>query len=52
MAIRRTIYQALYDKLGRIPTNAEIKADIERIKTDALISLATKGKLAHQRGKK
>ena len=44
-----TIYEALAEKLGRTPTNAELKADVERIKTEALIELAGKGKLRFQR---
>jgi len=51
MAIRKTIYQALADKLGRTPTNAELKADVERIKIEALVELAGKGKLKFQRRK-
>lgn len=49
MPLKPTIYQALADKLGRIPTNAEIKADIQRILSEGLIELAEKGKLRHQR---
>ena len=44
-----TIYEALEIKLGRAPTNAELKADVERIKTEALQELAAKGKLRFQR---
>lgn len=47
-----TIYEALYEKLGRAPTNAELKADVERIKTEALVEAAGKGKLKHQRGRR
>ena len=47
--LKPTIYEALALKLGRIPTNAEIKADVERIKTEVLIELASKGKLRFQR---
>ncbi len=47
--IKPTIYQALIAKLGRIPTNAELKADVERIKQEALIDLASKGKLKFQK---
>lgn len=47
--IKPTIYQALMIKLGRHPTNAEVKADVERIKTEALVQVAMAGKLAHQR---
>lgn len=49
MAIRQTIYQALAAKLGRTPTNDELKADVKRILTEALVDTATKGKLKHQR---
>lgn len=44
-----TIYEALTAKLGRIPTNAELRADVERIKREAIRELASKGKLPHQR---
>jgi hypothetical protein len=44
-----TIYEALCIKLSRVPTNAELKADVERIKATALIELAAKGKLKYQR---
>ena len=47
-----TIYEALYIKLGRHPTNAEIEADVSRIKQDALVEAATKGKLWFQKKKK
>lgn len=43
-----TIYEALMQKLGRVPTNAELKADVERIKEEALVDLASKGKLPFQ----
>lgn len=46
---KMTIYEALVEKLGRVPTNDEIKADVQRIKEDALVELATKGKLPFQR---
>lgn len=44
-----TIYDALAKKLGRAPTNAELKADVERIKTAALVQAATAGRLPSQR---
>jgi hypothetical protein len=47
-----TIYSALAAKLGRVPTNSELKAEVERIKEEALIDLAERGKLAHQRKRK
>lgn len=47
--MKATIYQVLTLKLGRLPTNAEIKADVDRIKSEALQERAAKGKLRHQR---
>lgn len=44
-----TIYEALRSKLGREPTNAELKQDVERIKKDVIMDLASQGKLKHQR---
>ena len=44
-----TIYQSLANKLGRTPTSAELKAEIQRIKDEALVDLAGKGKLSFQR---
>lgn len=44
-----TIYEALRAKLGREPTDAELKADVERIKREAVDELARLGKLPHQR---
>lgn len=44
-----TIYEALVTKLGRAPTNAELKAEVERIKSDGLRELAAQGRLRHQR---
>jgi hypothetical protein len=49
MTRKPTIYEALVLKLGRIPTNAELKSEVERIKRDALAELASKGKLRYQR---
>jgi hypothetical protein len=46
-----TIYAALVTKLGRPPTNAELKADVERIKTETTQELAAAGKLRFQRRK-
>jgi hypothetical protein len=43
-----TIYEVLAEKLGRTPTNAELKADVERIKSEVLVDLAGKGKLRFQ----
>ena len=47
-----TIYEALRDKLGREPTNDELRADVERIKEEALVEAATKGKLSFQRSRR
>jgi hypothetical protein len=44
-----TIYEALKVKLGREPTNAELKADVQRIKEDGLVEMAEAGKMQHQR---
>lgn len=50
--IKPTIYEALHGKLGRKPTSAELKADVDRIKHEALVELAEKGKLPFQRGRR
>jgi hypothetical protein len=47
--IKPTIYEALAQKLGREPTHAEIKADVDRILQDGLIERAEAGQLAHQK---
>lgn len=44
-----TIYEALAEKLGRAPTNAELKADVDRIKADGLREMAERGQLKYQR---
>lgn len=44
-----TIYEALRDKLGREPTGAELKADMQRISDESLQERAAAGKLRHQR---
>jgi hypothetical protein len=36
--IKPTIYEALAQKLGREPTNAELKADVRRILDEAALS--------------
>lgn len=46
-----TIYEALKAKLGREPTQAELRAEIERIKREGLIESASRGKLRHQRSR-
>jgi hypothetical protein len=44
-----TIHDALAAKLGRKPTNAELKAEMARIREEGIIEAAMTGKLAHQR---
>jgi hypothetical protein len=44
-----TIYEALASKLGRRPTNDELRREVQRIKTEAYIEVASRGKLSHQR---
>lgn len=44
-----TIYEALRRKLGRNPTNAEMRDDVQRIKDEALIERASQDKLSWQR---
>ncbi len=44
-----TIYEKLRDRLQREPTNAELKAEVARIKSAALVDAAETGKLRHQR---
>lgn len=51
MTRKPTIYEALKAKLGREPTNAEIKADVKRILDEGLVEMAEKGKLKWQRRK-
>jgi hypothetical protein len=46
-----TIWNRLAAKLGREPTHAEAKAEVERIMRDVTIDLASQGKLRHQRGR-
>lgn len=45
-----TIYDALFAKLGRAPTGAELKADVQRILEAGLVEIAERGGLPHQRG--
>ncbi len=47
--IDMTIYEKLRRRLNREPTNAELKAEVARIKSEALIDAAEAGKLRHQR---
>lgn len=49
MTRKPTIYEALFAKLGREPTNAELKADVQRILTEGTIERAERGQLRHQR---
>jgi hypothetical protein len=49
--VTTTIYKALRAKLGREPSNAELKADVARILRAGLVEAAEAGKLKHQRGK-
>lgn len=44
-----TIYEALVKKLNRVPTNAELKEEVQRIKQEGLVLAATVGKLPFQR---
>jgi hypothetical protein len=44
-----TIHEALAAKLGREPTNAELRTGWERILTEAMQERAAKGTLVHQR---
>jgi hypothetical protein len=44
-----TIYNRLAAKLGRVPTDAELCADVRRILTESMIERASNGKLPHQR---
>lgn len=46
-----TIWNVLARKLGREPTNAEAKAEVERIMSETTIDMAAAGKLRHQRGR-
>ncbi len=50
--IRESIWSALARKLGREPTNSEIKEECKRIMAEAIQDMASKGKLAYQRGKR
>ena len=44
-----SIWQALADRLGRQPSNSEVKAELARITEESLIERAELGKLKHQR---
>ena len=43
-----TIWNRLTAKLGREPTAAEAKAEVQRILTEGLVERATSGKLPRQ----
>lgn len=45
-----TIWGKLAERLGREPTNEEVKAEVRRIMEEATVSLAEAGRLPHQRG--
>jgi len=47
--MRQTIYEALAAKLNRAPTNEELKAEVDRIKREAVVKLASEGRLRYQR---
>lgn len=44
-----SIYEALKLKLGRTPTNAELKSEVKRIVNDAWAEQARRGQLAYQK---
>lgn len=46
-----TIYEALKARLGREPSNAELKEDFRRILREGMVEQAERGKLRHQRGR-
>jgi hypothetical protein len=48
---RGSVWEKLALRLGRQPTNAEAKAEVQRILDEGLIDLAEKGKLKHQKRK-
>lgn len=43
-----TVYNKLKEKLGREPTSAELKDDVKRIRSEALVDMASQGKLRYQ----
>lgn len=49
MTKRPTIYEALQAKLGREPSHAELKADVQRILTEGAQEMAAAGRLQLQR---
>jgi hypothetical protein len=44
------IWNRLAMRLGREPTHAEAKAEVQRILSETTVDLASAGKLKHQRG--
>ena len=48
-AHKPTIYEVLRDKLGREPTNAELRADVARILDESYCERAERGQFRHQR---
>lgn len=46
-----TIYGKLAARLGREPTAQEVRDDMQRIRTEALVEMAEAGKIKHQRGR-
>lgn len=46
---RGSIYSVLAAKLGRAPTDSELRADVQRIRDSVLVDMAAAGKLQHQR---
>lgn len=44
-----TIHNVLKRKLGREPSHAELRAEVTRIRTEALVDMAGKGRLRMQR---
>jgi len=50
MTRKPTIWEALAQKLGREPTNAEARAEVKRILAEGHQELAEAGNLRHQKG--
>ena len=44
-----TIYNVMARKLGREPTDAEIRSELKRIGESVLVDMASRGTLPHQR---
>lgn len=45
-----TIWNRLAKRLGREPTRAEAKAEVQRILDEVTVDMAGEGRLKHQRG--